>query len=118
MNVVDFFRGHRDALAIHEAVEAAVAEVGTFETRVSKSQVGFYRKHPFAATWMPGQYLEGRDTPLVLTVYLKRRDHSSRWKEIVESARGHFTHHAELRTADEVDDFIRQRLAEAWAEAA
>ena len=117
MNVADFFRGHAEALAIHEAIQTAVAEAGPSEVRVSKSQVGFYRNHPFAATWMPGQYLEKRGTPLVLSVYLRRRDDSSRWKEIAEPARGRFTHHAELKAVGDVDDFIRQRLAEAWAEA-
>jgi hypothetical protein len=118
VNIADFFRGREDALAIHEAVQKAVAQAGPSEVRVSKSQVGFYRKHPFAATWMPGLYLARQDTPLVLSVYLKRRDPSLRWKEIVEPAHGRFTHHAELKTVDDVDDFIRQRLAEAWAEAA
>lgn len=86
--------------------------------RVSKSQVGFYRRHPFAATWVPEQYLEGDHAPLVLSIYLRRRDSSERWKQVVEPAKGRFTHHVELRHATDVDDFIERQLAEAWAEAA
>jgi hypothetical protein len=59
MGAAEFFRGEPDALIIHRAVEAAVASIGGAEARVSKSQVGFYRRHPFAATWKPSQYLAG-----------------------------------------------------------
>lgn len=117
MEIAEFFADSPDALAIHQAVESVVSAFGEAETRVSKSQVGFYRKHPFAATWKPKQYLRDEHPPLVLSVYLKRRDDSPRWKEIVESAKGRFTHHVELRSSVDVDDFVRARLEEAWRDA-
>jgi hypothetical protein len=86
--------------------------------RVSRSQTGFYRRRPFAATWVPAQYLQGDHAPLVLSVYLRRRDGSKRWKQVVEPAKGRFTHHIELHQVSDVDDFIVRRLAEAWAGAA
>ena len=117
MELAEFFAGKPGALAIQQALVAAVLDIGEAEVRVSKSQVGFYRKHPFAANWKPKQYLEGKHPPLVLSVYLKRRDDSPGLKEIVEPAEGRFTHHVELRSCEDVDDFIRSRLAEAWQSA-
>ncbi|MGZ8286212.1 MAG: DUF5655 domain-containing protein [Allosphingosinicella sp.] len=117
METAEFFARQPRALAIHQAVQNAVSDIGEAVIRVSKSQVGFYRKHPFAATWKPKQYLGRDDPPLVLSVYLGRRDDSPRWKEIGEPAKGRFTHHVELRSIDEVDDFVRTRLEEAWLDA-
>ena len=112
-----FFADDPQALAIHRAVDAAVASIGEAEVRVSKSQVGFYRKHPFAATWRPAQYLSSAGAPLTLSIYLKRRDDAPRWKEVVQPSPGRFTHHVELQSPGDVDEFIAKRLREAWAEA-
>jgi hypothetical protein len=118
MDAAEFFRGEPDALAIHCAVEAALASIGGAGVRVSKSQIGFYRRHPFAATWKPSQYLAGERPPLVLSVYLPARDSSSRWKEVVEPSNGRFTHHIELWSERDVDEFVRSKLREAWQHAA
>ncbi len=118
MDIAAFFEGHADALRLHNEVEAVVSEIGLSHVRVSKSQVGFYRDHPFAATWMAGRYVGGAQAPLILTIYLNRRDDSPRWKEVVEPAPGRFTHHLELRGVSDVDEFVRARLEEAWAQAA
>ena len=118
MGAAEFFRGEPDALVIHHAVEAAVASIGGAEARVSKSQVGFYRRHPFAATWKPSLYLAGDRPPLVLSVYLPARDSSSRWKEVVEPSKGRFTHHIELWSVKDVDEFVRSKLREVWQHAA
>lgn len=75
--------------------------------RVTKSQVAFRRRVGFAYAWMTAMVLRRGDVPLVLTIGLRRRDPSSRWKEVVEPASGRFTHHLELRTASEVDDEVR-----------
>lgn len=117
MTVAEFFEGDPEASGIYQALADAVRQIGPAEVRVSKSQISFRRRHPFAATWRPDRYLHGRGAPLVLTVFLRRRDASSRWKEVVEAAPGRFTHHLELRSAEEVDEEVRQRLAEAWEQA-
>ena len=118
MTAADLFSGYPKALALHEKVEAAIMRIGPAKVRVSKSQVGFYRHHPFAATWRAGQYLNGEVAPLVLSIYLKHRDNSLRWKEVIEPAPGHFTHHLELHLLTDIDAFVRARLTEAWEEAA
>ena len=118
MDLQDILGRRPEAQAIHDAVCAAIARIGPAETRLSKSQVGFYRRHPFAATWIPEQTIEAARAPLVLSVYLKRRDNSERWKQVVEPSGGRFTHHLELRHVADVDDFVERCLAEAWAAAA
>ena len=117
MNENDYLGSDVDARAIFSAINAAVTAVGEAERRVSKSQIGFYRKHPFAAVWRPNQYLSGTLPPLVLSVFLQRMDRSPRWKEVVEPKPGRFTHHLEINGATEVDDQVREWLREAWTSA-
>ena len=60
--------------------------------------------------------LEGRQfvLRLVLTIFLRRRDASPRWKEIVEPVAGRFTHHLELNDTADIDEEVRDWLREAW----
>lgn len=109
-----FFTGQPEAQAIQAAVERMLSRIGRYEARVSKSQIGFYRDHPFAALWAPGRYLGGDVAPVVLSVYLRRRHQSARWKEVVQPAPGRFTHHLELASPNDVDDFVMDMLGEAW----
>jgi hypothetical protein len=113
----EFFAEHDDSRAIFDAVQRVVGGVGPAELRVTKSQVAFRRRVGFAFVWMPQMYLRTGDVPLVLTVALRRRDTSPRWKQVVEAAPGRFTHHLELRSADEVDDEVRSWVDEAWRQA-
>lgn len=109
----DFFDGRPDSHAVFAAVRAAVDAVGPAEIRVGRSQLAFRRRVGFAYAWIPGRYLRS-DVPLVLTIGLRRRDGSLRWKEVVEPRPGRFTHHLELRAVSEVDDAVRAWIAEAW----
>ena len=118
MTLDDFFRGRDESRRIFEALRAAVAAIGPAGLRVTRSQVAFRRRIAFAWAWMPDLYLGPGHAPLVLTVALRRRDPSSRWKQVVEPAPGRFTHHLELRSAEEIDDEVRAWLAEAWRAAA
>ncbi|MCW5714613.1 MAG: hypothetical protein KIT43_08895 [Bauldia sp.] len=113
----DYFDGNEAGRRIFRAVQRAMTGLEGVETRLSKSQTGFYRAHPFAAVWQPDQYLKGRRPPLVLTLFLRRRVASDRWKEVVEPSPGRFTHHLELRAPSDVDAEVRDWLAEAWREA-
>ena len=118
MILEQFFAGHEDSAVIFDALRRAVAAIGPAELRVSKSQISFRHRKAFAWAWMPAMYLRGPRPPLVLTVALRRRDASPRWKEVVEPYPGRFIHHLELRSAAEVDDEVRAWLREAWALAA
>jgi hypothetical protein len=113
----EFFAGHDQSRQMFEAVRQAIADIGPSELRVSKSQVSFRRRKPFAWVWMPGQYRSGKNAPLVLTLSFDRQDESPRWKEIVEPAPGRFTHHLELYSTTDVDDEVCGWLQEAWTAA-
>jgi hypothetical protein len=114
----DFFRGREESRRIFEELSAAVESMAAVEVRVTKSQVAFRRRTAFAWAWMPDVYLGGGHAPLVLTLALRRRDPSPRWKQVVEPAPGRFTHHMELYSPDAIDDQVRAWLAEAWQAAA
>jgi hypothetical protein len=62
-------------------------------------------------------YLHGNTAPLVLSVALRRRDESPRWKEIVEPAPGRFMHHLALYSPAEIDGAVLRWLQEAWEQA-
>lgn len=117
MTIDEFFAGFPESRALFDAVQAAVAAIGRAEVRVTKSQVAFRHTRAFAWAWMPDQYLGAGHAPLVLTLALRRRDPSPRWKEIVEPAPGRFTHHLELRSAADVDAQVRRWMEEAWEQA-
>lgn len=117
-DLAGFFGEHQLARRLFEQVLDGLEGLGPYSLRVSKSQVAFLRVHAFAAVWLPAQYLKREAAPLVLTVYLRRRDPSLRWKQVVEPAAGRFTHHLELFTGAELDDEARAWLREAWEGAA
>jgi len=112
-----FFAGRPLAGDIFAALAAGLAGLEGAATRVQKSQIGFVRTHPFAAAWVPARYLGRPGAPLVLSVFLRRRDASPRWKQVVEARPGRFTHHLELYAPADVDAQVRAWLREAWQEA-
>jgi hypothetical protein len=114
MTLDDFFRDRDGSRRIFDALGAAVDSAGPAEVRVTKSQVAFRRRIAFAWAWMPDVYLGPGHAPLVLTVALRRRDASPRWKQVVEPVPGRFTHHLELSCPEEIDDEVRAWLEEAW----
>lgn len=59
MNEDQFFKGHEEARPIYNAIRRAVGDLANVEIRVAKSQIGFYREHPFASVWIPDRYLRG-----------------------------------------------------------
>lgn len=116
-NLIDvYFAGYPEARALYDTVADLLDAIGTHELRPGKSQVAFVRRHPYAAVWRPAQYLR-HGAPLVLTIYLRERDPSPRWKEVAEPAPGRFTHHLELRGREDVDDEVTAWLRQAWSEA-
>jgi hypothetical protein len=102
-----FFAGKEHARALFECIRQEVDNFGSVEMRVSTSQIAFRRGRNFALVWMPGQYLKGPTPPLVLTILLPWRDDSLRWKEVVESYPGRFTHHLELYASEDIDEQVR-----------
>jgi hypothetical protein len=109
-----YFEDNPDSRQLFDALHDRVLAVGPAEIRVTRSQVAFWRRKAFAWAWMPAIYLRRKAAPLVLTIALRRRDDSPRWKQVVESSPGRFTHHLELYSRDDLDDEIHTWLQEAW----
>jgi hypothetical protein len=117
MTLDEYFNGNNVSREIFGYLRDMIVSIGPVEMVVQQSQVAFRRNKAFAFAWMPGKYLGGRGAPLVLTVSLRRRDMSPRWKKVVEPAPGRFTHHMELHSRDDIDDQVCGWLKEAWLQA-
>lgn len=109
-----YLAGQAEARQLLAAVVQAVEAVGGAEMRMTKSQAAFYRRRAFAWAWAPRLVLRGRGASLVLTLALRRRDASPRWKEVVEPRPGRFTHHLELYHPSDLDEEALGWLKEAW----
>lgn len=117
MDLDEYFAGWGSQSAsrlIFEKLRAAVDAIGPAQLRVTKSQIAFCRRKAFAWAWIPARYLRGNTAPLVLTIGFSARDSSPRWKEIVEPARGRFTHHLELFSPAEIDAEVLSWLEKAY----
>jgi hypothetical protein len=110
----EFFSGYETSVQIYQTIMAAIHTLGTVEVRITKSQITFLRRKAFAWVWIPGKYLRGKTAPLVLSVALKRKDGSRRWKQIVEPKTGIFMHHLELFSSEDINDEVRAWLQESW----
>lgn len=118
LSIDEYFKGYESSWPMFDALCSEINSLGPVEMRVTQSQVAFSRRIAFAWAWVPARYLRVRVAPLVLTLALRRRDTSPRWKEVVEPVPGRFTHHLELFSVEEIDDEVRGWLREAWTEAA
>ncbi len=113
----EYFADHAESRRLFDALLERIVSIGEFEIKVTKSQVAFRRKKPFAWVWMPGKYLRGRTAPLVLSLSFPARDPSPRWKEVVEPATGLWMHHLELNALSDIDEEVIHWLRSAWERA-
>ena len=111
-----YFDGHPEGLALYRAVEDVVATVGEASVRVTKSQVAFRRRQGFAYVWRPGQYVNN-PVPAVLSIVLPREVASDRFKSVAHPSTQVWMHHLELHSTAQIDDEVRDWLAEAYANA-
>ncbi len=118
MTLDEYFDGHEDSRQLFDCLLEMIEALGPAEMLVQQSQIAFRRNKAFAFAWRPGKYLKGRGAPLVLTVGLRRRDPSPRWKSVVQAAPGRFTHHMEIHSPNDIDDQVCGWLQEAWKLAA
>lgn len=86
--------------------------LGGCSIRVTRSQAAFRRRRGFAYLWLPGRYLRRPSAEVVLSVALRRRDPSPRWKEVAHPARAHWMHHLVHDPAD-IDSEVAGWLREA-----
>ena len=111
--VESFFEGSPDALALYRTIEDVVAQIGEADVQVTKSQIAFRRRKGFAFVWRPGQYVNS-DVPAVLSISLPHAVDSDRIKSVVHPSKKVWMHHLELRDLVQIDDEVREWLAEAY----
>ncbi len=114
MTLDEHFAGYAESRLLFNALLDRITEIGPAELRVTKTQVAFYRKKPFAWVWIPEKHLGRKAAPLSLSLSFRQRDPSPRWKEIVEPAPGRFMHHLEIYSIGDIDDQVIQWLRSAW----
>ena len=115
--LAEYFRKDRVSARLRDVALHVIRQSGPSTMRTSRSQIAFSRRCAFAWIWAPRQYLGPRAAPLVLSIALRRRIRSSRWKEVVEPQPGRYMHHLEVRDARDVDATVRRWVAEAWKDA-
>jgi hypothetical protein len=118
MTLDEYFQGYESSMPIFETIRDMLESIGPTQVRVSMSQVAFWRHKAVARVWIPTCYLKREAAPLVLTLGFDHRIDSPRWKEVVEPAPSHFTHHLEIWSVDDLDEEVRRWLYQAWLEAA
>lgn len=95
-----------------EKIRAAFPDV---RTKVSKTQVGYYNKHLFAALWPPLRTLKGRTgLYIVLTFGLGYQKKHPRIIETVEPYPNRWTHHVLIAQSEEMDALMMAWLGEAY----
>lgn len=117
MDVSDYIAADPVAAEILERLVELLEDFEAVERTDQKSQIRFARKHPFAALWVPEQYLQRKTVPAVLSLMAKHRMASDRFKQVVEPRPNRFTHHIELDSADDLDADVRELLHAAWQDA-
>lgn len=115
-DVLFFFDGHPEELALYEALFRAVEEAfPEGSVRVLKTQISFYGRHLFAAASLPVR--RRKDWPkicLVVTVGLSYRLESPRVAAASEPYPGRWTHHILVTEAGQIDEELMGWLREAW----
>lgn len=96
MHIAMFFADYPLSRHLFDLLQVQVDRLGGVELHMQKSQVAFGRRKTFARAWIPGRALRRVVAPLVLTLSLRHRYPSPRWKQVVEPYPGRFTHHLEL----------------------
>lgn len=117
MDLTEFFKDFDKSREIFNFLFERISQYGDIELRVTKSQIAFVKRNPFAWVWIPERYLKRRNlAPLVLTLVFPHKHPSPRWKEIVEPRPGSFTHHLELHTIEDIDTEVEELLLQCMGE--
>jgi hypothetical protein len=109
----EFFDGSPLGLSVFDGVCSILGRLGSYDVRVSKSQVAFRRERGFAYLWRPGQYLAKPTAEVVLSIALGRHVESGRFKEVAHAAARHWQHHLEIHDLRDLDDEVVGWLREA-----
>ena len=91
-----------------------VAGLGPATVRLSTAPIALRRRIGFAWLWLPGRWLAHPDAEIVLSIGLRTRLDSPRFKEVVEPYPGRWMHHLEVHRIDDLDDEAAGWLAAAF----
>ncbi|MEV6280224.1 DUF5655 domain-containing protein [Nocardia sp. NPDC051832] len=106
----DYLAGHATAAAVYKKLCSILADAGSYDIRVTKSQIAFRRKRNFAFLWLPGQYLKNPDAEVVVSFVLDREVKSKRFKEVAHPAPERWMHHLEVRKPGDLDQEVGEWL--------
>ncbi len=118
MTLDEYFEGNKECRQIFDCLLEMVQSLGVAEMRVQQSQIAFLRNKGFAYICLPHKHEPGKALPLILSISLRRRDPSPRWKKVVSLPSNSCTHYMELFSPNEVDEEVCGWLQEAWGQAA
>jgi len=113
----DFFSGKELSRRIFVALESAMKRPRRDRGAGYHASGRLPPKEDLCMGLIPGIYLVGEQTPLVLALSLRRKDSSKRWKQIVEPAGDCFKHHLQLWMTQDMDSEVRAWLLQAWSQA-
>lgn len=112
---LEFLGGDPGRIAIFEALEAAVNALGENELSVQKTQISWGNPKKYAFLSLPLR--KGPNFPkgcLICTFGLGREARHPRIFQAVEPYPDRWTHHVVLRDPSDVDEPLRDWLAEAY----
>ncbi|MDY0908541.1 DUF5655 domain-containing protein [Microbacterium sp. CFBP9034] len=111
-----FFAPDKRAVSIYRALARPLIGLQGVEVAVSKSQVAFRARRAFALAWAPKRYVKS-DVPVVVSIALKEKLDSSRFKEVSHPSPTAWMHHLELRLVKDVDQELISWIKRAYEEA-
>lgn len=110
-DVLFFFDGRPDALALYRVLAEGLERIAPdASVKVQKSQISFYDGGLFAMASLPRRK---RESGLVVSFGLGRREPSSRISVAVEPRPGRWTHHVTVTGEGELDGELLGWLREA-----
>ena len=112
-----FFAGTALGAAVFGWTSGVVAGLGPAVVRLTATQVAFRHRIGFAWLWLPGAWLARPDAEVVLSLGLRQRLDSPRWKQVVEPYPGRWMHHLEVRDMAALDEQLAGWVAAAYAAA-
>ena len=112
----EFFAPDWRAVSIYRAFARPLLALEGVEVRMTKSQIAFRVRRGFGYAWAPRQYVKS-DVPLVLSIAMRERLPSDRFKEVAHPSALTWMHHLELRLVKDVDREVIGWLKRAYEEA-
>lgn len=116
-DVASFFDGVPLGIEVFRALGRELAALGSFEVRVTRSQVAFRRRRGFAWLWRPGRWLRNPAADVVLSFALREPIESARLKQVTQASPRTWMHHLEVGDAADLDATVLGWLRQAFEEA-